>query len=90
MCCFIVISLLLYVNRYLLTLIHSSILTLFCQDGITPLMLTLREPDEEQQEHGVTSQSLTETAHVLINHPQIDVDVTEPVSGWPVYYHQGR
>ncbi len=59
---------------------YGSMFPLSHQTSITPLMATLLKPGKKQQEHGVTSEGLTECAAVLLHHERIRLDVQEPVS----------
>jgi len=43
-------------------------------------MVTLREPDEQQQKLGANVEGLKETACLLLSYQQTDVNIQEPVS----------
>ena len=51
------------------------------QDGLTPLMVATREPNEEQRTYNVTKEGLTQIAHLLLDSPLTDTNVQEPVCG---------
>ncbi len=46
-------------------------------------MLTMKEPNEQQREEGVTSESMTKVARVLLESDSTDPNLPEPVS--PAY-----
>ncbi len=43
-------------------------------------MAAVQQPDEEQQEGGVTEDSLLATARLLLDKQELDVNIQEPVS----------
>ena len=58
----------------------SSIYLPSHQDGLTPLMVATREPNEDQQTENVTKEALTQSAHLLLDSPLTDTNAQEPVS----------
>ena len=69
---------------------HADTLHIYCfpvllsitlphQEGLSLLMVVMKEPNEFQQKKGATVESFTEIAHLLINSEATDLNVQEPV-----------